>query len=221
MRLEGIALFVFVGLAMLVVAAAIGMSVFFLVVLARFEQVRQRQAGPRSDFIEKLLRGVARKKIRDIGDVHSSYRAFFGVDVLRGSHLEDIADSLQGAAHRIALESPATAKGRRNVALQLLPELLAANQRALEVERMCVPFSGTPAHERGILAGILGLSAEDRAAVMAKLDELAKAIRFRQDTLERLGQERARSLQLARWGWYGTLVLAILAAVLGLLCLGV
>jgi hypothetical protein len=219
MRLEGIALFVFVGLSMLLAAAAIGMSVFFLVVLARFERVRQRQAGARSDFVERLLRGLARKKIQDLGDVHSSYRAFFGVDVLRGSHLEDIAESLQGAAHRIAAESPELPK-RGEVGLHLLPELIAANQRALEVERMCVPFSGTPAHERGILAGILAFPAEDKAALLAKLDELAKAIRFRQDTVERMSQERTRSLQLARWGWYGTLALAILAAILGLLCLG-
>jgi len=220
MRLQGIALFLLVGLSILLAAVAVGLSAFFLVVLARFEGVRQRQAGSRSDFVEKLLRGLARKTIRDIGDVHSSYRAFFGVDVLRGSHLEEVAESLQSAALRIASGPPGTSDGRRHATLQLLPELLAENQRALEVERLCVPFSGTPAHERGILAGILALPAEDKASVTAKLDELARAIRFRQDTIERLSQDSARSLRLARWGWYGTLALAILSTILGLMCLG-
>jgi hypothetical protein len=86
---------------------------------------------------------------------------------------------------------------------------------------MCVPFSGTPEYERGILVELLELPVEDKTKVSAKLGALAKAIRFRQDRLERLDDESYRSLRLAEWGWYGTLALAILVVILGLLCLGV
>jgi len=83
-----------------------------------------------------------------------------------------------------------------------------------------VPFSGTPEMERGILGELLELPAEDKSKVTAKLGALAKAIRFRQDTLDRLEEESARSLRVARWGWYGALALAILVGILGFLCLG-
>jgi len=83
-----------------------------------------------------------------------------------------------------------------------------------------VPFSGTPELERGILGELLELPVEDKSKVAAKLDALAKAIRFRQDTLDRLGEESSRSLRMARWGWYGALALALLVVILGFLCLG-
>jgi hypothetical protein len=104
--------------------------------------------------------------------------------------------------------------------LDVLRELLAANERALEVERMCAPFSGTPELEREILEDLLALPAEEKTKLTAKLDALAKAVRFRQDTLERLSEESDRSLKLARWGWYSTLALAVLVGILGFLCLG-
>ena len=54
----------------------------------------------------------------------------------------------------------------------------------------------------------------------AKLDALARAIRFRQDALDRLEAESARSLRVARWGWSAALALAVLVGILGFLCLG-
>ena len=74
--------------------------------------------------------------------------------------------------------------------------------------------------EREILGELLELPAEDKTKLTAKLDALAKAIRFRQDALERLEEEGARSLRVARWGWYGVLALAVLVGILGFLCLG-
>ncbi|OGB94534.1 MAG: hypothetical protein A2Z31_05195 [candidate division NC10 bacterium RBG_16_65_8] len=218
--LQGIVLFLFVGISMLLAAVAVGLSAVFLAVLSHFEQVQRRQARPRSDFLNKLQRRLGRKTFRGIGAVHQSYRAFFGVGVLRSSHLEDIAEVLQRAMHRIASEPQKSRGGKLQEKIQLLRGLLAANQRALDVERMCVPFSGTPEPERRILEEILELPVEDKTTVTAKLDALAKAIRFRQDTVEWLDQGSRRSVKLARWGWYGTLTLAILSAILGLISLG-
>jgi hypothetical protein len=220
MSLQGILLFLFVGLSMLFAAVAAGLSAVFLVVLSRFERLRRRQPNPRGEFLRILQHRLRRETIRDITDVHQSYRGFFGVPVLRSSHLEEIAEFLQRAVSRIDSARPGSQDGKLQAKIQDVRELLAANQRALDVERMCVPFSGTPEPERGILTALLERPLEDKTQVGAKLVELAKAIRFRQDTLERLGQESARSLSLARWGWYGTLALAVLSGLLGLMCLG-
>lgn len=220
MSLQGIVLFVFVGASMLFAAVAIGLSAVFLAVLSRFERMRRMPPSSRSVFLGKLLRGLSRNTFRDIGDVHHAYRVFFGVGVLRSAHLEEIREFLERAMHRIPSAPEGPPDGPLQAKLASLRELLAANQRLLEVERMCVPFSGTPELERGILGELLDLPLEDKSKVTAKLDALAKAIRFRQDTLERLAEESSRSLRMARWGWYGALVLALLVVLLGFLCLG-
>jgi hypothetical protein len=104
--------------------------------------------------------------------------------------------------------------------IQVLRELLAVNQRTLEVELQCVPFSGTPEPERQLLEAVLELAAENTRRVGPKLDALAKAIRIRQDAVEQLGKESGRSLRLARWGWLGTAGFSILSIILGILALG-
>ena len=182
--------------------------------------MRRRQADPRSVFLKELLRRLANKAIRDISDVHNSYRAFFGVGALKGSHLEEIAEFLQRAIPRIASAPHGSSDGWPNESTQLLRELLAENRRALEVELQCLPFSGTPEPERQLLQDILELMVEDKTRVTAKLGELAKAIRIRQDTVERLGRESGRSMRLARWGWLGTVGFSILSIILGVLTLG-
>jgi hypothetical protein len=83
-----------------------------------------------------------------------------------------------------------------------------------------MPFSGTPEPERGLLEELLGVAAEDKTKVSATLEELAKVIRLRHDSVMRFAYESSHSIKVARWGWYGTLALAILAAILGLMCLG-
>jgi len=220
MRLQGILLFLFVGASILLATVAVGLSAVVLAVLRRFERVRQRNASARSDFLHRLLRGLAKNAIQNISDVHYSYRFFFGIGVLRGSHLEEITEFLQGAMRQITSASPESPDGAEDTKVKLLGELLAANQRALEVECMFVPFSGTPEPERRLLQGLRELPLEDKGKVTAKLDALAKAIRFRQDAVERLSKESVRSYRLVRWGWYGTLALAILSIILGVMCLG-
>jgi hypothetical protein len=220
MRLQGILLFLFVGASMLLATVAVGLSTVVLTVLRRFEQVGQRLAHARSDFLHRLLRGLAKNAIQNISDVHYSYRFFFGIGVLRGSHLEEIAEFLQSAMRQIASAPPESSDATEDMRIKLLRDLIAANQRALEVECMCVPYSGTPEPERELLQELRQLPVEDNSKVSAKLEALARAIRFRQDAVERLGKESGRSRRLARWGWYGTLALAILSAILGVMCLG-
>jgi hypothetical protein len=215
---QGIILFVFVGVSLLVAAAAAGLSGVFLVELWHVEQVRRRRALSRSAFLRRLLRRL--ETMRDIGDVHDSYRAFFGVAVMRSSHLEDVSEFLRQGMRRLTAGPQEWSDSKRHAKIESLQELLAANGRALEVERMCVPFSGTPEPERGVLEELLGIPTGD-GIVTAKLDILAKAVRHRQDTLERLSQQNARALQLARWGWYAALGMAMLTGILGLISLGV
>jgi hypothetical protein len=220
MTVRGIALLVLGGFSMLVAAAGVGLSAVFLVELWRFEQVRRRGRSPRSAFLNRLLRRLARKRIPGIAEVHHLYRAFFGVGVLRSSHLEEITEFLQAAVRRMTSAPQGPLGESLPAKIESMQQLIAANQRALEVERMCVPYSGTPEPERAVLAELLGLPAEDKTKVTAKLDALAKAIRFRYDSVERLAYESGRSIRVARWGWYGTLALAMLSAILGLMCLG-
>ncbi len=217
--LQGIALFVFVGLSMLLAVVAIGSAGVALFALARFERIEHRQARPRTDFLITLVRGLTKNAIRNIGDVHDAYRAFFGVGVLRSSHLEEIGECLQRAALRLGA-APPPSPGAPPETIERVQELLAANQRALDVDRMCVPFSGTPEPERELLEELLQLPAEDKIRTAAKLEELAKAVRFRQDTVDHLRHKSARSVTLAQWGWYGVLALAVVSIILGLASLG-
>ena len=220
MSLQGILLFAFVGAAMLFAVVAIGLSAVFLTMLSRFERMRRRPPSAGQEFLRKLLRGLSRDAFQNIGAVHHAYRAVFGVGVLRSSHLQEIGEFLEQAIRRMPSAPEGLPDGPSKEKIALLRELLATNQRALDVERMCVPFSGTPELEREILGDLLELPAEDKTKLTAKLDALAKAIRFRQDALERLEEEGARSLSVARWGWYGVLALAVLVGILGFLCLG-
>ncbi len=220
MSLQGIVLFVFVGASVLFALVAAGLSAVFLVTLSRFERLRRMPLSSRPTFVRRLLRGLARGAFPNIGAVHHAYRSFFGVGILRSSHLEEIGEFLEQAMRRIPSAPEGPAAGPSQATLALLRELLAANQRALEVERMCVPFSGTPEFERGILGELLELPVDDTAKLAGKLGALAKAIRFRHDVLERLDEESARSLRMARWGWQAVLALAVLVAILGFLCLG-
>ncbi len=190
----------------------------FLLELSRFERVRRRQGNSRSAFMNTLLRGIAVERIQKIGDVHDSYRAFFRVGTLRASHLEEISEFLRSAMALGASSPPRPSDARQHGTGQLLEKLLAANQRALEVEQQCVPFSGTPEPERQLLEEISRLATTDGA--VGKLAALARAIRIRQDLADWLDRERGWSLRLAKWGWLGTVGFSLLSILLGILALG-
>lgn len=219
MRLEGILLFLFAGASILSACVALAFSVVCLLAVSRIERMRQRGAAARSAFVNELLRGLANKRIRDLNEVHNSYRAFLGTVTLRASHLEELAGFLRSAMLRTASARESSKSGLDD-GTQLLQELLAGNQRVLEVEQHCVPFSGTPEPERQLLEEILELPATDKTTVSAKLDKLARAIRIREDTVERLDREGGRSLRLARWGWFGTVGFSLLSIILAILALG-
>ena len=218
MGLTGIALFLFAGGSILLAGLAIALSGVFLLELSRVERVRRRQSNSRLDFVKTLQRQIAGKKVQDIGDVHNCYRAFFGIGILKASHLEEIAEFLRGAMPPGASSPLGASDARVHETAQHLRMLLAANQRVLEVELQCVPFSGTPEPERQLLRELSELATTDRAG--GKLAALAKAIRIRQDRVEWLDRGRRRSLGLARWGWLGTVGFSVLTILLGLLALG-
>jgi len=220
MVLEGVVWVVFVGGSILLAGMATLFSAVFLRELSRLARMRRRRDNPRADFLKRLLPGVASRTIQDIGDVHNAYRMFFGVGTLRASHLEEIADFLRTAMARMTSAPQGSSETRSQENIQVLRELLAVNQRTLEVELQCVPFSGTPEPERQLLEAVLELAAENTRRVGPKLDALAKAIRIRQDAVEQLGKESGRSLRLARWGWLGTAGFSILSIILGILALG-
>ena len=220
MVLEGVASVVFVGGSILLAGMAVPLSAVFLRELSRLAWMRRRRDNPRADFLKRLLPGVVKRAIQDISDVHNAYRMFFGIGTLRASHLEEIADFLRTAMVRMASAPHGPSDARSDENIQVLRELLAVNQRTLEVELQCVPFSGTPEPERQLLEEVLERTAGDTRRVGPKLDALAKAIRIRQDAVEQLGRESGRSLRLARWGWLGTAGFSILSIILGILALG-
>lgn len=220
MVLKGVASVVFVGTSALLAGLAVVLSAVFLRELSRMARMRSRRDSPRSDFLKRLLPGVANGAIKDISDVHNAYRLFLGIGSLRVSHLEEIADFLRTAMARIASAPPGSLEARAQGKTQVLRELLAVNQRTLEVELQCVPFAGTPEPERQFLEEVLRLAADGTRIVGPKLDALARGIRIRQDAIEQLGRESGRSLRLATWGWLGTAAFSILSIILGMLAFG-
>jgi hypothetical protein len=220
MVLKGVASVVLVGGSILLAGMAMALAAVFLRELSRLARMRRRRDNPRSDFLKRLLPGVANGSIKDISDVHNAYRVFFGVGALRASHLEEIADFLRTAMGRMASAPHGPSDAGSQKKMQVMRELLAVNQRTLEVELQCVPFSGTPEPERHLLEEVLELTAEDKDSVRPKLDAVAMGIRIRQDTVEQLGRESGRSLKLARWGWLATAGVSILSVIIGILALG-
>jgi hypothetical protein len=220
MVLEGVASVVFVGGSIFFAGMAMLLSAIFLREVSRLARMRRRRDNPRADFLKKLLPGLASRAIRDINDVHNAYRRFFGVGTLKASHLEEIADFLRTAMTRMASPPQGTSGARSQEPREALRDLLAVNQRTLEVELQCVPFSGTPEPERQLLEDVLELAFENSKRVGPKLDALAKTIRIRQDAVEQLGRESGRSLRLAGWGWLGTACFSILSILLAVMALG-
>jgi hypothetical protein len=220
MVLQGVVSVVIVGASILLAGVAIPLSAVFLRELSRIARMRRRRDDPRTDFLKRLLPGVANGALKDINDVHNAYRMFFGIGSLRASHLEEIGDFLRTAMARIASGPQGSLEARAHGKIQVLRELLAVNQRTLEVELQCVPFSGTPEPERQVLEEVLEIAAADTKRVGPRLDALAKGIRIRQEAMEKLGRESGRTLRLATWGWLGTAGFSILSVILGILALG-
>ncbi len=219
MKLAGVLLFLFVGGAILLAGMTILVSTIFLIEL-RLLAKQRRRPDARSAFGDKLLRDLTRGTIREIADVYDAYRSFLGIEVLRSSHLEDIREFLQAAISQSAGMHPQAVGAEVHADIQLAQELLAANERALEVEMHCAPFSGTPEPERHLLEDLVNLTAGDDRPAMMKLGLLAKAIRTRLDALDGAEREGARTMTLARWGWIGTICFSLLAIILGLLIIG-
>lgn len=220
MELKGIALFLVVGGSILLAGLALAVSAGVLLQLARLEQMRWRLATSRAAFVRTLRRAVAGERIHDVGDMHHAYRAFFGIDALRASHLEEIADFLRAAMRPGASSPHRPAEARLPQTAHRLGKLLAANQRALEAERQWVPFAGTLEPERHLLEAVAELATAEGDGVDTKLAALATAIRIRQDTAQRLDRERSRLLRWAWWGWLGTAGFALLTIVFGVMALG-
>src|SRR4030042_1549501 len=194
----------------LIVIAYAGAMVVLLVWLKKRRKEREKRD---TEFVSSLVKAIQNGSIQHLKDVNDLFCAFF--KVIRQEYIEAdrIGLFLRRTKHTISVEMLDPGK-QRSALLDIVNSLITKNEEILANERQRLPFSGVPSHERSLLEDILQLSSsEDKAYVREKLENLASAIKIRQETINQLSEEKGRSLKWAKWGVFGTIVFSLISIV--------
>lgn len=181
------------------------------VIWATFAFIRyrkKRREEKDNKFVELVIKAINKSSIETIEDIQDYYRAYFDQPNLSIIDHERMAQLLRKASLKIG-----TSEGVKNSdnAGQFIRGMLSASQSVVQEEEKKVPFSGTPTPERGLLEDVLELTQNERPILRTKLDELAKAIRIRQETVDKLSEEKGESLKWAKRGLWGTVLFSAIS----------
>lgn len=186
----------------------------FISVLLAFRRQQAERMARRESFVEAILRCLERDTLSSINDLHDLFRAHFTKSNLNYGDFEGLSQLVRSAIKKVATGENMSRQKNLSKGLPQLRTLLAANEDCLRQEQVRIPFSGTPSPERQLLEDILELTTSDKELIRFKLNELAKAIRVRQETIDRLGTESHQSLVWAKWGLAGTVVFSLISIAL-------
>lgn len=195
-----------IGVVIVVYAVAI------VWVIARLRRKRAELAARESSFVDALIASMENDSVSSLEHLHDLYRAHFDENLSGLVQVENVSRLLRQAIHiqRIATSHPANLHHPLLSKLPALRTLLSSNEERVRQEQLRLPFSDAPAPERQLLEDILELTTSDKEVVRTKLSELGKAVRIRQDTIDRLGKESHQSLVWAKWGLVGTVVFSLI-----------
>ena len=201
-----------------VLSTSIGLAYVIGVILwiRRLRQHREKLAQVRSAFVETILQCIKNKTLQGLTNLHDLYQAHFGKEMIEPGDFEELSQLIRRAI--LSLATSTQMSGFRDV-ISGLEALLAANEERLRKEKVRLPFSETPLPERQLLEDILELTSADKDLVRSKLTELAKAVKIRQETIEKLANEGHQSVVLARWGVAGTIVFSLVSILISILAM--
>ena len=168
-----------------------------------------------STFVTTLQNGVINGTICTLDDVNVFYAAYFDAPQLSYRDAERLGLFLRKLLLGPSLPSHVSSTAPLERLVPVVRELIAAHDSAMEDVRKELPFSGTPSPERELLQDISALATGERSRLDSKLTELAKAVRIRQEMIERISDERGRSLRWAKWGAIGTVLFSLVSIILG------
>lgn len=166
-------------------------------------------------FVESLFRAFSNQAVNDVHDLVHLYLAHFQSEQVNVETLRNLLLCLEKIQLRISASSLASEK----ILISRLGELRALQEQTLEAlrqEKRRTPFYGIPEPERGYLEDILELTDVDRSIVSDKLTILGSMILARQQTIDKLSEEKGTAKKLAWLGLIGMLLFGTISVILGI-----
>lgn len=192
----------------LIVLAYIGAMV---VMLIWFKKRRQEREKKDTEFVNTLVEAFYNDAIQSIEDVKDMLCGFYRIKYPDDVDITKVALFLRRVKHVFSTKT-LKPKCDRNELLAIVNSIIVKSDEALKAEKRRIPFAGVPSEQRSLLEDILVLSAEDeKSYVRDKLEKLASIIRSREDTVNRLSDEKGKSLKWAKWGVAGTVVFSLIS----------
>ncbi len=188
--------------------------------IARFRRRREEEKARDDLFVSQVIACVRNGSVESIDHISDLYSSHFSARVDSLTHLNHLSHLLRKSIAKIASASEVGDSNHKLIErLPSLRQYLSANEERVQQEELRLPFSDAPHPERQLLEDILEMTKSDKELVRTKLSELGKAIRIRQDTVDRLGTESHQSLVWAKWGLAGTVVFSVVSIVLAIAAL--
>jgi hypothetical protein len=154
--------------------------------------------------------------LNSLQDVDDFYFAFF--NKLDGSSYD--YDRISHFLIKLKLEVSTIEKtiddkNNRKTLLECVQKIIDENEELIKKKKKQVPFSGVPSQERSLLNDIMEISnASEKVILQEKLNELASAIKIRQETINQLSEEKGLSLKWAKRGLFGTVLFSLISIAL-------
>lgn len=196
-----------------IVGTFIAYVVSFVLWWRAIQRRRRQKAQQEEAFITALLLAIENKAVESLAHVVDFHRGHFNTSPFSSADRQQLSALLRRAAVRVATRQTAASVALAET-IEVLRRVLAANEETLKAEELRVPFSGTPSPERELLEDLLELTRGEKEQVRNKLNEIARAIAIRQDTVHRLGEEGRQSLRYAKLGLFGTLFFSLVSIAL-------
>lgn len=163
------------------------------------------------EFVDKLVLAIGNDAIKSINDIKDLYYGFFHGGESPLSEIHRIGLLLSKVKLILSSEN-ITEPNKRTEFLSIVNHLLSEEQALAKAEKAKAPFSGVPSPERPLLEDLREISgAKENQFIQDKLGELASAIKIRQETVEKLSEEKGQSLKWAKWGLFGTVTFSLLS----------
>jgi|GEM_PF-5879373 len=194
------------------VTYGIALIVYVAVITGLLNRVRQRKADREveekknnDEFQRSLLNSITNQAIESVHDVNNIYMAQFKLHQLSAHGQSEITLHLRQALSSISSDGRIRDE-TRNKRRTLVNQLIFESNEIYKKENQKVPFTDAPSPERGLLTDVLELSDKGNNLILTKLTELSNSIVVRQETIDRLSDERGTSLKWAKWGVFGTVL---------------
>lgn len=200
-------------MTLLIVGTVITSALILLSIFAVERRRLERHVALQLSFVDVVTRCLENDTLSSLDDLHDLYRAHFNHSMRGLGDFEELSQLIRQVTLRVAVASHLK---ELHKGLPRLKTLLAANEEHVRQEHIRIPFSDAPSPERQLLEDILELTTNDKDLVRSKLNELGKAVRIRQDTIERLGTESHQSLVWAKWGLAGTVLFSLVSIALAI-----